>query len=79
MSKGILLQVQLHDINEDLVSKLEHLSQDYPGNCQLKLNVADIQDNIAVELLSRKFQVKPQDELMKELDSIPEISYKILN
>ncbi|MDH3709631.1 MAG: DNA polymerase III subunit alpha [Cyclobacteriaceae bacterium] len=79
MSKGILLQVQLQDINEDLVSKLEHLSQDYPGNCQLKLNVADIQDNIAVELLSRKFQVKPQDELMKELDSIPEISYRILN
>jgi len=79
MSKGILLQVKLHDITQDLVKKLESLSQEYPGPCQLKLNVADIQENIEVELLSRKFQVKPQDELMAELDQLSEISYKILN
>ena len=79
MSKGLLLQVRLEDITDDLVKKLENLSQDYPGNCQLKLSVADVQENIAVELLSRRFQVKPQNELMKELDRLPEISYKILN
>jgi hypothetical protein len=74
-----LLQVKLHDITQDLVNKLESLSLEYPGPCQLKLNVADIQENIEVELLSRKFQVKPQDELMAELDQLSEISYKILN
>ncbi len=79
MSKQILLQVNLHNITPDLVEKLESLSQEYPGPCQLKLNVADIHENIEVELLSRKFQVKPQDELMAELDLLTDISYKILN
>ena len=79
LSKGILLEVKLHNVTQDLVKKLETLSQEYPGPCQLKLNVADIQENIEVELLSRKFQVKPQDELMAELDQLSEISYKILN
>ncbi len=79
MSKQILLQVNLHNITPDLVEKLESLSQEYPGPCQLKLNVADIQENIEVELLSRKFQVKPQDELIAELDLLTDISYRILN
>lgn len=79
LSKGILLEVKLEDITEDLVLKLETLSHEFPGPCQLKLNVADIEENIAVELLSRKFQVKPQNELIKELDRLPEISYRILN
>ncbi len=79
MSKGILLQVKLHDVTEDLVKKLESISREYPGPCLLKLNVADIQENIEVEMLSRKFQVKPQDELIAELDQLSEISYKILN
>jgi DNA polymerase-3 subunit alpha len=79
MSKGIRIQVELHHLTEDLVDKLETLSQDYPGNCQLKLSVADIQENIEVETLSRKFQVKPQNELIEELDNISNISYRILN
>ena len=79
MSKGIRIQVDLHNLTEDLVDKLETLSQDYPGPCQLKLNVADIQENMEVETLSRKFQVKPQDELIEELDNISNISYRILN
>ena len=79
MSKGILLRVNLNHLTDDLVKKLESLSQDYPGPCQLKLNVADPQENIEVETLSRKFQVKPQDELMAKLDLLSDISYKILN
>ncbi len=79
LSKGILLQVELDAVTDDLAAKLENLSRDYPGACQLKLNVADIQENIAVELLSRKFQVNPQNELIKELDLMDGVSYKILN
>ncbi len=79
MSKGIRIQVDLHQLTDDLVNKLETLSQDYPGPCQLKLSVADIQENMEVETLSRKFQVKPQDELIKALEDISHISYKILN
>ena len=79
MSKGILVRVNLHHLTDDLVDKLETLSQDYPGPCQLKLNVSDPQENIEVETLSRKFQVKPQDELIAELDLLSDISFKILN
>ena len=78
-SKGIQIQISLHNLTNELVDQLETLSQEYPGPCQLKLCVADHHENIEVETLSRKFQVKPQNELMTALDGISNISYRILN
>jgi DNA polymerase-3 subunit alpha len=78
-SKGIQIQVDLHHLTNELIEKLENLSQEYPGPCQLKLNIADYQENIEVETLSRKFQVKPQDELIAALEGLSDISYRILN
>ena len=78
-SKGLQIQISLHALTSELVERLETLSQEYPGSCQLKLHLADHHENIEVETLSRKFQVKPQNELMTALDEISDISYRILN
>ena len=78
-SKGLQIQISLHSLTSELVEKLETLSQEYPGPCHLKLHLADHHENIEVETLSRKFQVKPQNELMTALDEISDISYRILN
>ncbi|GJM27582.1 MAG: DNA-directed DNA polymerase [Cyclobacteriaceae bacterium] len=79
LSKGISIQVDLHILTEELIDKLETISSNFPGPCQLKLSIADPHENIEVEALSRKFQVKPQNELITELDQLGDISYKILN
>jgi DNA polymerase-3 subunit alpha len=79
LSKGISIQLDPHLLTEDLIDKLETLSNEFPGPCQLKVSFADPQENMKVETLSRKFQVKPQDELIRELEQLADISYKILN
>jgi len=79
LSKGIQIQVDLQHLTEDLVNKLETISTSHPGPCQLKLSVADPQENIEVETLSRKFKVKPENELISELEQLSDISFKILN
>jgi DNA polymerase-3 subunit alpha len=41
------------------------------------VNIVDEQENIAVDLLSRKFMVNPNDELLHSLNDIPEVEFKV--
>ena len=79
LSKGIQIQVDLHQLTDELIDKLESITTSYPGPCQLKLSLGDQQENIEVETLSRKFKVKPENEMIKELEELTDISFKILN
>ena len=79
LSKAIQIQVDLHHLTEELIDKLESITTNYPGPCQLKLCLADPQENIEVETLSRKFKVKPENEMINELEELADISFKILN
>ncbi len=78
LSKGILLNVLLEDISEKFVEKLELLSKENPGKCDLKLNIFDDKEGIGTELLSKKYRVKPSNEFFSQLERIPELKYKII-
>ena len=79
LSKEILLKVKLEDVNDGLVDQLEQLSNDHPGKCPLKVRVSDLDEKISVELLSRKFKVSPENDLIDELEKLKKVSYHILN
>ncbi|MGK7392067.1 MAG: DNA polymerase III subunit alpha [Candidatus Cyclobacteriaceae bacterium M2_1C_046] len=77
-SKGIQLNVSVDDLNEILIGKLESLCQAYPGECSLQMIIFDEKNKISVETMSRKYKVKPSNELFKEMDLLTEIDYKVL-
>ena len=37
--KGLEIQVNLQDINENLIDELQKLGEEFPGNCVIKLNI----------------------------------------
>ena len=77
-SKGIQLNVSLEDLNEILIGKLEHLCQNYPGECTLQMIIVDEKNKLSVETMSRKYKVKPSNDLFKEMDQLSEVNYKVL-
>ena len=67
----------IQGISENLIVQMENLLEQHPGKCSFKVNLVEETENIAVDLLSRKFMVNPNDELLKSLEGIPEIQFKV--
>jgi DNA polymerase-3 subunit alpha len=80
MTAGIELRMQLNDINEYIVSEISDLATKYPGNSVLKLNVLGMYEDrmIDLQMLSRKITIEPSNELIRELESLDNIQFKIL-
>lgn len=77
LSKGILVNINPASVSMQIVSQIEEIMAQHPGNCSLKVNLVEESENISVDLMSRKFLVSPNDELLKSLEMIPEINYKV--
>ena len=42
------------------------------------MNLVDTTEDISVELMSRKYKINPNNELLDRIKKIPEVNYKIL-
>ncbi|MBV6644811.1 MAG: DNA polymerase III subunit alpha [Cyclobacteriaceae bacterium] len=80
MAKGLEVQMRLEDVNTVLVNELEQLVENHPGKGVLRLSVLGPYEDrmINLEMLSRKGSIDPSDALIKELDSMDEVRYKVL-
>ena len=77
LSKSIMVNIKPASVNMQIISQIEEIMAQHPGNCSLKVNLVEESENISVDLLSRKFLVSPNDEFLKSLESIPEINFEI--
>jgi DNA polymerase-3 subunit alpha len=79
MIKGLKVNINLDDLTLDLMEKLESITAKYKGDAKLYIEVLDRQENISLELFSKKIKVDPSAELIKELKLLPEVAYKIMD
>ena len=76
---SLSLTVPITAVEDSLINALAGLVQQYPGTCNLRLQVFDPADErgVAVELMSRKFKVNPGNELLDALEQLPHVVCKI--
>ena len=77
LSKSIQVNIKPAFVNDEIIGKIEDILGQHPGKCSLKVNLVDESENISVDLLSRKFLVNPNDELLKSLTDLPEVDFKV--
>lgn len=77
LSKSILVNIKPKFISLDMVNQIEEILEQHPGKCSFKVNLIEESENITVDLLSRKFMVSPNDELLNSLKDIPELECKV--
>jgi len=80
MTRGLELKVKLKDMNAMIVDEIERIAEASPGKCLLRISLSGAYENrvINLDMLSRKFTISPTNELIKELHSIKEVSFKVL-
>ena len=78
--KGLEIQVNLQDINDNLIDELQKLGEEFPGNCMIKLNIYNRYEDrmINVEMLSRSVTIDPNYALIKKIESMVDLRYKVL-
>lgn len=77
MVKGLRIHIDLDDLTLSLMERLESITQKYKGEAKLYINVLDKKENITLELMSTKYNIDPSNEMIKELQALPEVSYQI--
>ena len=78
--KGLEIQVNLQAINDNLIEELEKLGEEFPGNCIIKLNIYNRHEDrlINVEMISRSVTIDPNYALIKKIESMVDLRYKVL-
>lgn len=77
-TKGLNLRIRLQDVNEGLIQEIKKLTTQYAGNSLLKLDIIDEEENMQVNLLSRKVKIEPDNGLLDKLAAMDEIQYKVI-
>jgi DNA polymerase III subunit alpha len=78
LSKTVQINLPPRSVDEHTINHIEHLLVNNPGKCAFKVNLVDEKENISVDLLSRKFMVEPNNELLASLNDIPDVQFKVL-
>lgn len=76
-SKTLSLNIEPSRLNQLMIEQIEAALRNNPGTCDVKLHLADKETNIKVELVSRKFLVKPTGELFHLLEQIPGLKFDL--
>lgn len=77
-AKGLEVRVPTDALNADLVKQMEAIFAEYNGGTPLFLKLRDDRENISVDLLSRKFRVKPVNEMVRKMKKLPMVEVSVV-
>lgn len=77
-AKGLQIRLDSVNISSDLISQIEKLCEEFSGGCPLYLKIQDEQEKVNLELLSRKFRVKPVNEMMVKFRKIKDVAVEVV-
>lgn len=77
-AKGLEVQVANESLTPTLVKELEAIFTEYGGSTPLYLKLRDEQENISVDLLSRKFRVKPVNDMVRKMKRLSEVKVQVV-
>jgi DNA polymerase III subunit alpha len=77
-SKGVQLRVNASEITKDFIGRVEDVCQEFSGNTPLFIKIRDEQENIMLELLSRRFRVNPVNDMVKKMKKAGEIEVEVV-
>jgi DNA polymerase-3 subunit alpha len=75
--KSIMLRIPIGIVTPDIIDDLKRIVNNEPGKAALRFNIYDAEENINIEMFSRKQRVTVSDELLGYLASRPEIEFRL--
>ena len=75
--KELMLTLNLPDLNEELVTNLNKIVNDNPGNSTLMVTVLHGQDRLSLPLRAKKSKVEVSNSLLSRIVELESINYQI--
>ncbi|MGE0588177.1 MAG: DNA polymerase III subunit alpha [Cyclobacteriaceae bacterium] len=77
-TKGLQIKIDTQAINPGLIAKIEDLCTEFSGNCPLYLKIKDESESINLEMMSRKYRVRPVNDMVKKIKRIPDLEVEVV-
>lgn len=77
-TKGLQVKMNTVSLNPGIITEIENLCKEYSGGTPLYLKLRDDRENISLEMLSRKFRVKPVNEMVTRFKKLPEVEVEVV-
>ncbi|MBX2910813.1 MAG: DNA polymerase III subunit alpha [Cyclobacteriaceae bacterium] len=77
-TKGLQLRMDTAAVSPQMVRQIERLCSEFSGDCPLFLRLQDDQENINLELMSRKYRVRPVNDMVKKIKKIPDLQVEVV-
>ena len=77
-TKGLQLKINSVNISTEIISQIEKVCTEYGGSCPLYFKIEDDQEKVVVETMSRKFRVKPVNEMVARFKKIKELAVELV-
>ncbi len=77
-SKGIQLSLNFEDLDERILNAIEGICEEYKGNTPLYIKLLDADDNISLELFSRKYRINPGNDLARRINKLNQVKMEVL-
>jgi DNA polymerase-3 subunit alpha len=77
-SKGVQLRINATDITPEMIGVIENVCTEFSGDTPLYLKIHDAEENINLELLSRKFRINPVNDMVNLLKKAGEIAVEVV-
>jgi DNA polymerase-3 subunit alpha len=75
--KRIVLRLTVDEITDMLIEEIEQLCKTHPGKYGLSLKIVDPEGKSSIDFTCRNFRISIDQELIDQLESMPEVSYKL--
>ncbi|MCX6267642.1 MAG: DNA polymerase III subunit alpha [Bacteroidetes bacterium] len=75
-TKVLSLTIILNELMADTIYKLHQAASKSKGKCQMRIRVHDPEENITIDLPSKKYKVNPK-EMIRALTEMPEIQIRV--
>ena len=77
-AKGLHIKVNSVNISSDLISQIEKLCSEYSGGCPLYFKIQDDSEKVNLEMMSRKFRVKPVNEMVAKFKKLKDVNVEVM-
>ncbi len=77
LTKKVTMNIELADVNDQLIEKIEGLFTKYKGNYPVAIQVNDPLNNYSINLNVQKMAVSLTEEFMSAINNYPEVQIKL--
>jgi len=74
--KSVSLFIDIKNLNDPLINELNQALRSYPGECDVKLKVQDLDEGFVLDMYPRKFRVSPS-AFIRAVSILEEIEFRV--